>query len=170
MFLQKSISGKRYRASLLFPLWSSKHFQAPHLQLEDLICYCNTYLSSISDVSIVHSTATAAQLFQASGCFPSTETAAVVPQALLMILIAYIYLLICHVICRSGENMSPKLWRRHLSHDDCMSLTLLLQKAIVTASVAGQTSLLFCYRIYRCRQFSKFQLAFSPFFPYFLFK
>lgn len=102
-------------------------------------------------MSIVCSTTTAAQLAQAPGCFPSTETAAVVPQALLVILLAYISLSIWHVIGRSGEDMHPKLSRRKLSHDDCMSLTLLLQKATVTASVAGQTSLLFCHRIYRWR-------------------
>lgn len=66
-----------------FSLWSSKGLRASDLQLEDLICYFSTHLLSISDVSTVGSATTAARLSQALGCFPSTETAAVVPQALL---------------------------------------------------------------------------------------
>lgn len=59
---------------------------------------------------------------------------------------AYIYLYVWHVIDSSGENMKCSLWRRNLSHGDYMSLTLPLQDATVTASLAGQTSFLSCHR------------------------
>lgn len=58
-------------------------------------------------------------------------------------------------------SMNPRLWRRKLSCDTCRSLALLLQKAPVTVSVAGQTSLLFCYGMQVTLQIS---LSFFTFF------
>lgn len=137
VFLQKSRSGKHHRASLIFLLLEFKRLSGfwstarrsdllrQFIFTEYLWCvYCLLY--SYCSMAFPGP----GMLPQNWGCSRSTSGT---PSDT-----AYIYLYIWHVIDSSGENMKPRLWKINLGRDDNMSLTLLLQGAIVTASVAGQ--------------------------------